>query len=819
MVPVITWATPVAVTYGTPLSTTQLNAATTVPGSFVYTPVAGTVLPAGSQALAVTFTPTDTVTYATATAGVTLTVNKATPLLTWPTPAPVTVGATLSASQLNALSSVPGTFVYTPAAGTVLTSAGPQALSVIFTPTDSANYTTATAGVTLTVTAKLVPTLTWAIPVAITYGTPLTASQLNAATTVPGSFVYAPVAGTVLPAGSQALAVTFTPTDTVTYTTATAGVTLTVNKATPLLTWPTPAPVTVGATLSTSQLNALSSVPGTFVYTPAAGTVLTSTGPQALSVIFTPTDSANYTTATAGVTLTVNSTTRINIALQANGGIATASTTYSANYPVASLNNGDRKGLSWGAGGGWNDATNNVYPDWAQITFNGLKTIDEIDVFTVQDAFTTPLEPTATQTFTKYGISSFDVQYWNGIGWVTIPGGAITGNNLVWRKIAFPAVTTDQIRVQVNASLGGYSRIVEIEAYISNGSVVNTPPTVALTAPLTGATFTAPATISLTATASDPDGTVSKVEFYNGATLLGTALSAPYSYNWTNIAAGTYTLTARAYDNLGATTTSTAATVTVSPLNQPPTVALTAPLTGATFTAPATISLTATASDPDGTVSKVEFYNGATLLGTALSAPFSYNWTNIAAGTYTLTARAYDNLGATTTSTAATVTVNSSTRINVALQANGGIASASTTYNANYPVAAMNNGDRKGLSWGAGGGWNDATINVYPDWAQISFNGQKTIDEIDVFTVQDVFTSPLEPTATQTFTKYGITAFDVQYWNGTVWVTVTGGSIIGNNLVWRKITFPAVITDRVRVQVNSSMGGYSRITEIEVYGF
>ena len=278
-------------------------------------------------------------------------------------------------------------------------------------------------------------------------------------------------------------------------------------------------------------------------------------------------------------------------------------------------------------------------------------------------------------------------------------------------------------------------------------------------------------------------------------------------------------MTARAYDNLGATTTSTAATVTVSPLNQPPTVALTAPLTGATFTAPATISLTATASDPDGTVSKVEFYNGATLLGTALSAPYSYNWTNIAAGTYTLTARAYDNLGATTTSTAATVTVNSSTRINVALQANGGIASASTTYNANYPVAAMNNGDRKGLSWGAGGGWNDATINVYPDWAQISFNGQKTIDEIDVFTVQDVFTSPLEPTATQTFTKYGITAFDVQYWNGTVWVTVTGGSIIGNNLVWRKITFPAVITDRVRVQVNSSMGGYSRITEIEVYGF
>jgi sugar lactone lactonase YvrE len=75
--PTINWATPTAITYGTALSTTQLNATASVPGSFVYAPVAGTVLNAGAQTLTATFTPTDTADYTTATATVSLTVNKA----------------------------------------------------------------------------------------------------------------------------------------------------------------------------------------------------------------------------------------------------------------------------------------------------------------------------------------------------------------------------------------------------------------------------------------------------------------------------------------------------------------------------------------------------------------------------------------------------------------------------------------------------------------------------------------------------------------------------------------------------------------------
>ena len=129
----------------------------------------------------------------------------------------------------------------------------------------------------------------------------------------------------------------------------------------------------------------------------------------------------------------------------------------------------------------------------------------------------------------------------------------------------------------------------------------------------------------------------------------------------------------------------------------------------------------------------------------------------------------------------------------------------------------MNNGDRKGLNLSNGGTWNDATAGVYPDWVQIDFNGAKTINEIDVFTIQDNYGSPVEPTDTMTFSQYGITAFDVQYWNGATWVTVPGGSVTGNNKVKSKFTFSPITTSKIRVLVNNALASYSRIIEIETY--
>src|SRR5258706_7154594 len=94
-------------------SPAQLNAPPSLPGSFAYTPGAGTVLPAGAnQTLSVTFTPTDTVAYTTATATVSIDVAKAAPTITWNTPTAITYGSALSGTQLNATASLPGTFVY-----------------------------------------------------------------------------------------------------------------------------------------------------------------------------------------------------------------------------------------------------------------------------------------------------------------------------------------------------------------------------------------------------------------------------------------------------------------------------------------------------------------------------------------------------------------------------------------------------------------------------------------------------------------------------------------------------------------------------------
>jgi len=183
--------------------------------------------------------------------------------------------------------------------------------------------------------------------------------------------------------------------------------------------------------------------------------------------------------------------------------------------------------------------------------------------------------------------------------------------------------------------------------------VVKTAPVVSITSPVTNTVYnTIPASITINATASETGGSISKVEFYNGATLLNSDNTSPYSYTWTGVTAGTYSITAKAYDAQATPVTTTSAAVSVY-VNTPPVVSITSPVNNATFTAPATINITSTATDADG-IQKVEFYNGATLLGTVTVSPYNYSWTNVAAGAYSITVKAYDNKGSTKTSTAVT---------------------------------------------------------------------------------------------------------------------------------------------------------------------
>jgi RHS repeat-associated protein len=149
-----------------------------------------------------------------------------------------------------------------------------------------------------------------------------------------------------------------------------------------------------------------------------------------------------------------------------NGAVATASSTISSAAPAANAINGDHVGSS----GWWADNTSFTYPDWLQVDFSGSKTISEIDVYGVQQNYGSPVEPTPTLT-SSYALTNFEVQYWTGSAWATVPGASVSGNDKVWRKFTFTPLTTSKIRVYItNVAGDNHSQIVELEAYTASAN-------------------------------------------------------------------------------------------------------------------------------------------------------------------------------------------------------------------------------------------------------------------------------------------------------------------------------------------------------------
>jgi hypothetical protein len=415
-----------------------------------------------------------------------------------------------------------------------------------------------------------------------------------------------------------------------------------------------------------------------------------------------------------------------NVALASAGAVASASSVFSAQFPVAAVNNNERKGAGWGNGGGWNDATANIFPDWVEIDFNGSKTLDRVIVYTLQDNYPNPIEPTDSLTFTQYGVTDFTVQGWNGAAWVTL--GSVSGNHLVKRAVTFPAFTTSRIRVNIGQAPMLYSRLVEVEAW-GTAAVGPPPSSTTLTSSLNPSTAGSSVTFTATVTGTNPTGNVA---FTDG----GNALSGCSGIALT-----------------GSGNAPTAACTTSA------------------------LSL--------GAHSIIAAYAGDAGNAASSSAPLSQG-------------------------------VNAAGAGNVALASNGAIASASSTFSPAFPVSAVNNNERAGLNWGNGGGWNDGTGNAWPDWVQINFSGSKTINRVVVYTLQDNYTAPLEPTDTMTFSLYGITAFIVQGWTGSKWTNLA--TVSGNNLVKRSVNFSAFSTPRIRLRITAALASYSRITEIEAWG-
>jgi hypothetical protein len=309
--PVITWADPANITFGTPLGGPQLNATANIPnGMFSYNPPAGISLGIGAHLLSVLFTPDDTATYSPVSATATLNVVKQDPVLVWSDPADITFGARLTSVQLNPTANVAGIFVFTPPVGTILSAGDNQNLSVTFNPLDAANFNIAIITATINV-ERAMSQINWPLPAPITFGAPLKNDQLNASSATPGTFVYDPPLGTVLSAGDgQNLSVTFTPNDEVNFTSESAAVSIDVLKADPSLSWPTPADIPYDTPLGGVQLNVQSDVGGSTDYqladgSPATGAILDVGQGQLLRVNFTPNDTANYNLATATVLINV----------------------------------------------------------------------------------------------------------------------------------------------------------------------------------------------------------------------------------------------------------------------------------------------------------------------------------------------------------------------------------------------------------------------------------------------------------------------------------------------------------------------------------
>jgi hypothetical protein len=197
----------------------------------------------------------------------------------------------------------------------------------------------------------------------------------------------------------------------------------------------------------------------------------------------------------------------------------------------------------------------------------------------------------------------------------------------------------------------GYSGEVSYTVPATNGL-----PSIVLSSPSNGATYTAPASLSLVATVTANGHSITKVQFYNGATLLGSDAAAPYSFSWTNVAAGSFSLKAvLTYDTSTAMTSGIVNVTVTSPL---PVVVLTAPLNGAQFTAPATVNLSASVTPNGHTISKVQFYNSSSILGEAVKAPYSFAWTNVGAGNFNLMAKVLFDSSGVVSSGAAGIVVN-----------------------------------------------------------------------------------------------------------------------------------------------------------------
>lgn len=240
---------------------------------------------------------------------------------------------------------------------------------------------------------------------------------------------------------------------------------------------------------------------------------------------------------------------------------------------------------------------------------------------------------------------------------ITIPSGALSGKTVLRVQMNYESDPTTGCATFSNGEVEDYT----LDMGTSSPCAANQLPQVTLTADKNS--YSTTETINLIASGNDNDGSITKVEFYRSGTLVHTDNQAPFTAAISGSGVGTHSFTAKATDNCTGSSTSGTVTVTVSTTNPcanniAPAIQLSA--NKSLYNHGETIQLTASTSDTDGSIAKVEFYQNGSLLFSDNEQPYVYNVTNAPAGNYQFTAVAIDNCNTQKTSSQVNVSVQSS---------------------------------------------------------------------------------------------------------------------------------------------------------------
>ncbi len=267
------------------------------------------------------------------------------------------------------------------------------------------------------------------------------------------------------------------------------------------------------------------------------------------------------------------------------------------------------------------------------------------------------------------------------VSYVTIAG------TKVYLTLASPVVYGDEVTVAytkpstnpLQTAAGGQAASISSQTVINNCTITsNQPPVITITSPTKNNAFISPATITIEAVAFDQDGSISRVEFFNGSTKIGDLTSPPYIFTWKEVPDGVYTLTAIATDNLNSKSVSSAVEVIVEKsgvaINQKPVVGITITSHGQNRKPKRhdNVVLKVEAYDPDGMIAKVDIKSGNKTIAEFAAAPYEFVWEDIDTGTYTIYAVATDNLN--------TSTVSSSIELIVMDERSGGVSKIMNLY-------------------------------------------------------------------------------------------------------------------------------------------